>query len=70
MNLLLYNEQSQYPGNGFEKSSKLSSCTRGIWLWDTIIKKPNSSSKIIFIDSEGTSSIDLSTKTYDSKIFL
>lgn len=70
MNLLLNNEQSQYPGNGFEISSKLSSCTRGIWLWDTPRRKPNLSSKIIFIDSEGTSSIDLSTKTYDSKIFV
>lgn len=69
MNLLLNNSSSKYPGNGFEISSKLNSCTRGIWLWDTPRKKPNSSSKIIFIDSEGINSVDLSTKTYDSKIF-
>ena len=69
MNLLLNNSNSKYPGNGFEISSKLNSCTRGIWLWDTPRQKPNSSSKIIFIDSEGTNSIDLSTKIYDSKIF-
>ena len=69
MNLLLNNQKIKYPGNGFEISSKLSSCTRGIWLWDTPRQKPNSSSKIIFIDSEGTNSVDLSTRTYDSKIF-
>ena len=69
MNLLLNNNQSKYPGNGFEISSRLNSCTRGIWLWDTPRQKPNSSAKIIFIDSEGTNSVDLSTKTYDSKIF-
>jgi len=69
MNLLLNNNQAKFPGNGFEISSKLNSCTRGIWLWDTPRQKPNSSSKIIFIDSEGTNSVDLSTKTYDSKIF-
>ena len=69
MNLLLNNNNSKYPGNGFEISSKLNSCTRGIWLWDTPRQKPNSSSKIIFIDSEGTNSVDLSTKIYDSKIF-
>ena len=69
MNLLLNNNKSKYPGNGFEISSRLDSCTRGIWLWNTPRQKPNSSSKIIFIDSEGTNSVDLSTKTYDSKIF-
>ena len=69
MNLLLNNTQSRQPGEGFEISSKLNSCTKGIWLWDTPRQKPNSSAKIIFIDSEGTNSVDLSTKTYDSKIF-
>ena len=69
MNLLLNSNKSKYPGNGFEISSRLNSCTRGIWLWDTPRQKPNSSAKIIFIDSEGTNSVDLSTKTYDSKIF-
>ena len=69
MNLLLNSNKSKYPGSGFEISSRLNSCTRGIWLWDTPRQKPNSSAKIIFIDSEGTNSVDLSTKTYDSKIF-
>ena len=69
MNLLLNNQKIKYPGSGFEISSRLNSCTRGIWLWNTPRQKPNSSSKIIFIDSEGTNSVDLSTKTYDSKIF-
>ena len=73
MNLLLNNNNSQNnnesTGNGFKVSPSLNSCTRGIWLWNTPKQKPNSSSKIIFIDSEGTNSIDISTKTYDSKIF-
>ena len=69
MNLLLNSSRTKYPGNGFEISSRLNSCTKGIWLWDTPRQKPNSSAKIIFIDSEGTNSVDLSTKTYDSKIF-
>ena len=73
MNLLLNNNNSknnnENSGNGFKVSPSLNSCTRGIWLWNTPKQKPNSSSKIIFIDSEGTNSIDISTKTYDSKIF-
>ena len=69
MNLLLNNNSSS-PGNGFQISSKLSSCTKGIWLWNTPRTSPQSpNTKIIFIDSEGTNSTDISTKTYDSKIF-
>ena len=57
-------------GNGFQISSKLNSCTKGIWLWNTPRTSPQSqNAKIIFIDSEGTNSTDISTKTYDSKIF-
>ena len=70
MNLLLNtNINSNKLNNGFKVSSSINSCTRGIWLWNTPRQKPNSSAKIIFIDSEGTNSVDLSTKTYDSKIF-
>ena len=69
MNLLLNNNSSS-PGNGFQISSKLNSCTKGIWLWNTPRTSPQSqNTKIIFIDSEGTNSTDISTKTYDSKIF-
>ena len=69
MNLLL-NNNSSFPGNGFQISSKLNSCTKGIWLWNTPRTSPQSqNTKIIFIDSEGTNSTDISTKTYDSKIF-
>ena len=69
MNLLL-NNNSSFPGNGFQISSKLNSCTKGIWLWNTPRTSPQSqNAKIIFIDSEGTNSTDISTKTYDSKIF-
>ena len=69
MNLLLNNNNSQ-PGSGFQISSRLNSCTKGIWLWNTPRDTPHTpNTKIIFIDSEGTNSTDLSTKTYDSKIF-
>ena len=70
MNLLLNtNSNSNNLSKGFKVASSINSCTRGIWLWSTPRQKPNSSAKIIFIDSEGTNSVDLSTKTYDSKIF-
>ena len=70
MNLLL-NENNNNKNNniGFKIGSSINSCTRGIWLWNTPKNKPNSKAKILFIDSEGTNSIDISTKTYDSKIF-
>ena len=70
MNLLLNNNNSSSPGSGFQISSRLNSCTKGIWLWNTPRISPQSpNTKIIFIDSEGTNSTDISTKTYDSKIF-
>ena len=54
---------------GFQVASTLQSCTKGIWLWGTPKKSLNGNAKIIFLDSEGTSSIDKSTKTYDSRTF-
>lgn len=54
---------------GFEVSSSINSCTKGIWIWGNVKKKQNSNAKILFLDSEGTSSYDRSTRTYDSKIF-
>ena len=68
MNLLL-NSNTESTSQGFEVASSINSCTRGIWLWSTPLRQPNTNAKIIFIDSEGTNSVDLSTKTYDSKIF-
>ena len=56
-------------GEGFQVASTLQSCTKGIWLWGTPKNSLNGKAKIIFLDSEGTSSIDKSTKTYDSRIF-
>lgn len=53
----------------FDVESTINSCTKGIWIWGGTRKKQGSNEKIIFIDSEGTSSIDRSTKTYDSRIF-
>ena len=55
--------------NGFRVASTLSSCTKGIWLWNNVKTSINSNAKILFLDSEGTSSTDKSTKTYDSRIF-
>ena len=55
--------------NGFKVASSLKSCTKGIWLCSIIKKSLNSNAKILFLDSEGTSSTDKSTKTYDSRIF-
>ena len=74
MNLLLNVYNTNYNNNknnndGFKVASSINSCTKGIWLWNTPRQKPNSSDKIIFIDSEGTNSVDLSTKAHDSKIF-
>ncbi len=69
MNLLLNSNNNQIKNKGFKIGSSINSCTRGIWLWNTPKEKPNSKSKILFIDSEGTNSVDISTKTYDSKIF-
>ena len=70
MNLLLNQNNNNKNNNiGFKIGSSINSCTRGIWLWNTPKNKPNSKAKILFIDSEGTNSIDISTKTYDSKIF-
>ena len=69
MNLLLNSNNNQIKNKGFKIGSTINSCTRGIWLWNTPKEKPNSKSKILFIDSEGTNSVDISTKTYDSKIF-
>ena len=56
-------------GEGFQVASTLQSCTKGIWLWGTPKNSLNGKAKIVFLDSEGTSSIDKSTKTYDSRIF-
>ena len=56
-------------GNGFQVASSLQSCTKGIWLWGTPKNSLNGKAKIVFLDSEGTSSMDKSTKTYDSRIF-
>ena len=54
---------------GFQVASSLQSCTKGIWLWGTPKNSLNGNAKIVFLDSEGTSSTDKSTRTYDSRIF-
>ena len=67
MNLLLDLIGKGIPG--FQVASSLQSCTKGIWLWGTPKNSLNGSAKIVFLDSEGTSSTDKSTRTYDSRIF-
>lgn len=67
MNLLLDNKEK-----GFQVAPTLQSCTKGIWIWGNTKNSQNifnNNCKIIFIDSEGMSSTDKSTKTYDSRIF-
>ena len=67
MNLLL--DLIGKKNSGFKVASTLQSCTKGIWLWGNYKNSLNGNAKIIFLDSEGTSSTDKSTKTYDSRIF-
>ena len=67
MNLLL--DLIGKENNGFQVASSLQSCTKGIWLWGTPKNSLNGNAKIVFLDSEGTSSTDKSTRTYDSRIF-
>ena len=67
MNLLLDLIGKGVPG--FQVASSLQSCTKGIWLWSTPKNSLNGNAKIVFLDSEGTSSTDKSTRTYDSRIF-
>ena len=67
MNLLLDLIGKGTPG--FQVASSLQSCTKGIWLWGTPKNSLNGNAKIVFLDSEGTSSTDKSTRTYDSRIF-
>ncbi len=55
MNLLLENIGKE---KSFEVQSSIASCTKGIWVWGNYRKKKNGNARIIFIDSEGTSSVD------------
>lgn len=67
MNLLLDNIGKN---DGFRVDSKISSCTKGIWMWGNYRKSlTGNRTKILFIDSEGTSATDGGTRTYDSRIF-
>ena len=67
MNLLLDLIGKGIPG--FQVASSLQSFIKGIWLWGTAKNSLNGNAKIVFLDSEGTSSTDKSTRTYDSRIF-
>ena len=52
MNLLLNKEENSKIIKPFEVTSQINNSSRGIWIWNTPISKPNSNDKIIFIDSE------------------
>jgi hypothetical protein len=62
LNLLL----NQSGKKGFQVGSSVKSCTQGIWIWGSPIKKRDST--IIFLDTEGSKSVEKSS-THDAKIF-
>ena len=70
MNLLLNSDQITKLTKGFHVSSQITSNsnTRGIYLWNTPITKPNSKEKIIFLDSEGIHSENVFNQEMDSKL--
>ena len=69
MNLLLNSdENSSKPIKGFKVTSQPNSLSRGLYLWNSPIKKPNSKEKILFIDSEGLNSENVYQQGTDSKL--
>ena len=57
--------------NGFELGGDISSCTRGIWMWNTPIKHKNKHGEfnLILMDTEGLGSCDRAPED-DNKIFV
>ena len=69
MNLLLNSdENSSKPIKGFKVTSQSNSSPRGLYLWNSPIKKPNSKEKILFIDSDGLNSENVYQQGTDSKL--
>ncbi len=57
--------------NGFELGGDISSCTRGIWMWNIPIKHKNKHGEfnLILMDTEGLGSSDRAPE-HDNKIFV
>ena len=71
MNLLLDQVgKSASSEAGFKVASTLTSCTKGIWLWNNFKSSVNSNAKILFLDSEGTGSTDKSTKILRKRLLI
>ena len=69
MNLLLNPDQNTKLTKGFKVSSQISnSNSKGIYLWNSPICKPNSKEKILFLDSEGINSENVFSQEMDSKL--
>ena len=70
MNLLLNKEENSKIIKGFKVTSQVNNSSRGIWIWNTPISKPNSNDKIIFIDSEEIISENVNEQVAGSKVLL
>ena len=69
MNLLLNSDENASKLiKGFKVTSQQNSLSRGIYLWNTPIEKPNSKEKILFLDSEGLNSENVYQQETDSKL--
>lgn len=69
MNLLLNSNGNSKITKGFKVySQNTSSSSRGLYLWNTPISKPNSNEKILFLDSEGIHSENVFQQEMDSKL--
>ena len=54
--------------NGFNVSSNINACTKGLWIWSRPIFSQKDNLNIIFMDTEGLDSVDRNSDT-DSKLF-
>lgn len=54
--------------NGFNVSSSMNACTKGLWIWSKPIFIQKDNVNIIFMDSEGLDSIDRNSDT-DARLF-
>lgn len=69
LNLLLNSRDNLKSTRGFKVLTTINSVSRGIWMWNTPLGKPNSKEKIILIDSKGINSENIYNQNSDSKVF-
>ena len=69
LNLLLNSRDNLKVTRGFKVLTTINSVSRGIWMWNTPLGKPNSKEKIILIDSKGINSENIYNQNSDSKVF-